>query len=489
MRKFTIFKRLILGYLLVLLIVIALGVYSTSRLDEMSRIIHSISSIDSETIGMANRIRDSIISQRSLERKYIVSGDMDFHLQFIEVEQYIGKNLDQISTLMDSEEKRRLISDVKKSHERYFSLVQEEVLLKKIASEYPRLKFSNQKEKLSDDIINNLQKVAESAETAMEKKIEMSGEIGSQASRVTAVITIGFIVMAVLISFFNALTINRPISELIKGTREIAAGKFDKHMQILSPPEINELASAFNHMCDRLKELDDMKADLISRISHELKTPLTVIREAVSLYPACNSEGSEEKQARLLGIIEEETERLITSVNKILDLSRMEAGMMEYCKEKCSIVHLLEMSVSKVRPIAESRGISLEIDTGSDLAHAFMDEEKIATVLDNLIDNALKFTPTNGRVSIGASLKYEKKSKNFHDKKAAFIEVYVSDTGPGIPEQSLKDIFDKYKKLHDKGSGLGLHIAGQIVKAHGGEIWVKSKYGRGSTFFFTLPAS
>lgn len=489
MRKLTIFKRLILGYLLVLLIVIAMGVYSTSRLDEMSRIIHSISSIDSETIKMADRIRDSVLSQRSLERKYIVSGDMDFHLQFIEVEKYLGKNLDQISTLMDTREKKSLIADVKRSHERYFSLVQEEVLLKKITSEYPRLKFSNQKEKLADDITHNLQKMAESAEAAMDEKIEMSGKIGSQASRVTAIITIGFIVMAVLISFFNALTISRPISALIKGTRDIAAGKFDKHMQIPSPPEINELASAFNHMCDRLKELDDMKADLISRISHELKTPLTVIREAVSLHPSSISEGSAEKQARLLGIIEEETERLITSVNKILDLSRMEAGMMDYCMEECSIVHLLEMSVSKVKPIAESRGICLEINTDSNLAHAFMDEEKIATVLDNLIDNALKFTPKNGKVTIGATLKDEKKSKNSHDKKTAFIEFYVSDTGPGIPEQSIKGIFDKYKKLHEKGSGLGLHIAKQIVKAHGGEIWVKSQQGEGSTFFFTVPAS
>lgn len=489
MRKFTIFKRLVLGYLLVLLIVIALGVYSTSRLDEMSRIIHSISSIDSETIKMADRIKDSVLSQRSLERKYIVSGDMDFYLQFIEVEKYLRTSLDQISTLMDTERKKKLIEDVKRSHEKYLSMVQEEVLLKKTGRDYPRHKFSDQKEKLASDIIHNLQEVAKSAKAAMNKKIEMSGQIGSQASRVTTIITIGFIIMAVLISFFNALTINRPISELIKGIREIAAGKFDKHMQIPSPPEINELASAFNNMCDRLKEIDDMKADLISRISHELKTPLTVIREAVSLHPTCITEGSMEKQARLIGIIEEETERLITSVNKILDLSRMEAGMMDYCMEECNIVNLLEMSVSKIKPIAESREISLEINTDSNLPHAFIDEEKIAAVLDNLIDNALKFTTAKGRVSIGASLKDEKKSKHFQDKKTMFIEVYVSDTGPGIPEQSIKGIFDKYKKLHEKGSGLGLHIARQIVKAHGGEIWVKSQQGEGSTFFFTVPAS
>jgi len=486
MQHWGIFKRLILGYLVILLVVIPLGVYSVLKLGQLSRITRSISSIDSETISNANRLIDSVYSQRSFDKKYIVSEDMDFHLQFLEVEKYVRKDLEQIGILMDTAEKKRLIADVKESYDKYLSTVQEEVSLIKIKKKYPSEKYEKAKEDLADGIIRNLEDVIETAKAAIYSKIKMSGKIGSRASRVAAIITILSVIMAILIAFINARTINRPISFLIKGTRDIARGKFEKHLTILSPPEINELADAFNHMCDRLKELDDMKSDLISRISHELRTPLTVIREAVSLHLDCVSQGSVEKQKRLLKIVEEECERLITSVNKILDLSRMEAGMMDYHMEESSLSHLIEMSVSKVRPIAERKRISLEVKLDGNLPHARMDAEKMGEVLDNLLGNALKFTPERGKVLIGASVRDGKRQERSSDKNR-FIEVSISDTGPGIPAESARYIFEKFKKLHKKGTGLGLHIARLIVTAHGGDIWVKSGREKGSTFYFTVP--
>lgn len=487
MRKFTIFKRLGLGYLVIVLVVIALGVYSTVKLGQLNQITRSINSIDSETIRIANRLRDAVLSQRAFEKKYVVSKDQDFHLQFLETEKYIEKDLEQISILMDTTEKKWLIGDVKKFYEQFLSIVQEEVRLIKTNKGYSQKKFEKEKESLADQIIHKLEDVMEKAKEAMDSKIEMSGKIGSQASRVAVIITIVSVIMAILIAFFNARTINRPIVLLIKGTREIAKGKFEKHLTIPSPPEINELADAFNHMCDRLKEIDEMKADLISHISHEFRTPLAVIREAVSLHLDSISTGPIEKQRRLLGIVEEECERLINSVNKILDLSRMDAGMMDYHMEKCRLSHLIEMSVSKIRPIAERKGISLEVKLDGSLPHAGIDSEKIGQVLDNLLDNALKFTPGGGKVSIGASLQDRKSSEGFSNKEKGLIEVSVSDTGCGIPEENIQDIFDKFKKLHGKGTGLGLYIARQIVSAHGGDIWVKSEEKKGSTFSFTVP--
>jgi two-component system sensor histidine kinase GlrK len=167
----------------------------------------------------------------------------------------------------------------------------------------------------------------------------------------------------------------------------------------------------------------------------------------------------------------------------------MDAGMMDYHMEKGSLSPLIEMSASKIRPIAERKGIALEVNLHGNLPHVSMDSEKIGQVLDNLLDNALKFTPENGRVSIGASLKSKETSERFSNKEKRFIEVSVSDTGCGIPEENIQDIFDKFKKLHETGTGLGLYIARQIVNAHGGNIWVKSEQKKGSAFFFTLPVS
>jgi len=476
-----------LGFLVILLVVTALGVYSTLKLGQLNQIIRSISSIDNETMKMANRLRDTLLTQRKFEKKYVVSKDRDFHRQFLETEKYVEKDLAQMSPLMDATENEPLLGDMKMFYDRYLFTVQEEVDLIKSNKSYSQEKYEKIKEDLTDQIIQKLDALIKTTKAAIDSKIDISKRIGSQASRIIVIITITSVVMGILIAFFIARTINRPIVLLIRGTKEIARGRFEKHLTIPSPPEINELANAFNHMCDRLRELDEMKADLIAHISHEFRTPLAVIREAVSLNLDCISKGSIEKQQRLLGIIAEECERLITSVNKVLNLSRMDAGKMDYHMDEYSLSQLIEMSVSKIRPIAERKRISFEANLAGNLPHAAIDTEKIGQVLDNLLDNALKFTPAKGKVSISAVFKDRERSKHPGNEQKGFIEVSVSDTGCGIPKEHIQDVFEKFKKLHEKGTGLGLYIARQIVSAHGGRIWVKSEEKMGSTFFFTVP--
>jgi two-component system, NtrC family, sensor histidine kinase GlrK len=487
MRNLTIFKMLALGYLVILLVMIALGTYSILKLRQLNQNTRVINSTDTVTIRLAESLRDAVISQRKFEQKYIISKDEDFHLQFLDTEKYIKEGLEQISIITDTEEIRFLSGNAKEYFYQYLSTVEEEVGLISGEKDYSQERYEEKKEALSEQIILNLEKVTEKATSDMDSRIEMSGKVGLQASRVAVIITIISVILAILIAFFTARTINRPIVQLIKGTREIAGGKFEEHLDIPSPPEINELADAFNHMCDQLKELDEIKADLISNISHEFRTPLAVIREAVGLQLDCISTAPLEKQRQLLGIIGEECERLISSVNKILNLSRMEAGMMEYQLEKSSLSHLIEMSISKIRPVAERKGISLELNLDGTLPHARIDAEKIGQVLEILLDNALKFTPEGGRLSVGAYLKAGKTSENFSGKEKGLIEVSVTDTGCGIPEDNIKNIFDKFKKYHGKGTGLGLYIARQIISAHGGDIWVKSEKEKGSAFFFTVP--
>ena len=239
MRELTIFKRLGLGYLAILLVVIALGVYSTLKLGQLNQITRSISSIDGEIIRIAARLRDAALSQRGFEKKYFVSRDQDFYRQFLETEKYIKKDLERISILLDTTEKEKLIDAVKEFHDQYLSIVQEEVRLIKSDKTYLLERYQKKKGDLADQIIHKLEEVTEIAKADVDSKIKMSGKIGSQASRVIAIITIAAVIMAILIAFFNARTINRPILLLIKGTREIARGKFEKHLTILSPPEIN----------------------------------------------------------------------------------------------------------------------------------------------------------------------------------------------------------------------------------------------------------
>lgn len=488
MRNFTIFKRLGLGYLVILLLVASLGMYSAIKLRQLNEITRYINSIDSETIRRATSLRDAVLSQRKFEKKYIVSRDEDYHRQFLETGQYIKKDLALFNSFMDSPRKKRLFYNIKLGYDRYLSTVEEEVRFIVANYIYSQEDYEKNKEDLTNQIAHDLETTAETGKADMASRIELSGEIGTEAARVAIIITVVSIIVAILIAFITARTINHPLAVLIKGTKEIAAGRFEKHLRIKSPPEINELATAFNHMSDRLKELDELKADLISHLSHEFRTPLTVIREAVGLQLDALSAGADQKQRKLLGIIGEECERLIRFVNKILDLSRMDAGMMEYRMEKSSLINLIKVRVSKIGPIVERKRIMLKVNIGNGLPYAEIDPEKIGTVLDNLLDNALKFTPEGGSLSIGVSLKDPKAPGGLSGKGKRMIEVSVSDTGCGIPGENIQDVFDKFKKLNGKGTGLGLHISRQIILAHGGDIWVKSQVRKGSTFFFTVPA-
>lgn len=193
---------------------------------------------------------------------------------------------------------------------------------------------------------------------------------------------------------------------------------------------------------------------------------------------------SPEKKTSLLTIIKEECERLIRSVNRILDLSSMEAKMADYFFTECSIVPLMQETVSKFAPMSLRNGITIEMDRVGTLPSVKIDENRIGQVLENLLGNALKFTPKKGKIIISAS----------HDHRCGHLEIAVSDTGCGIPQDDIEKIFDKFRRIDTGrgtagGTGLGLAIAKHIIAAHGGNIWVESEPGQGSTFRFSLPVA
>jgi len=291
------------------------------------------------------------------------------------------------------------------------------------------------------------------------------------------------ILLGLSIAFLNTRSINRSILLLQEKTKEIARGRFAKIQGIGSPPEIKALADHFNTMSDRLQELDEMKIDFISHVSHELRTPLTAIKEASCMLLDGTYARHPAKQQELLTITQEECERLIDSVNRILDLSRMEAKMMEYMIRPCPLAPLIQRAILKLAPIAQKRSMRLKLTLAAALPEVAVDAERIEQVLENLIGNALKFSRGNDSVVVTAIVP---------DNDGDVVEVSVSDTGSGIASQHLEKIFDRFKRIErgretERGTGLGLAIAKHIVTAHRGKIWAESQPGSGSTFFFTLP--
>ena len=232
----------------------------------------------------------------------------------------------------------------------------------------------------------------------------------------------------------------------------------------------------------QLKQLEKVKTDFISTVSHEFKTPLTSIMIASSLMTKDNVGTLNEKQSKIVSTIKEDTERLSTLITDLLELSKIQSDKSIFSMELCSIEDIILASVKTFHEQAESKKINLYYKVEDNLPKVNVDFEKITWVINNLVSNSLKHTSAGDEISISAALRNGK------------IYTIVKDTGIGIPEEFQEKIFDKFVQIGESdsestGSGLGLTIAKEIIEAHDGNIWCESKLGLGSTFTFTLPVA
>ena len=483
--KFTIFKRLAVSYMVFMLFVVFLAGYMTLKINQINKITHSIAFVSTTTIGLVERILDSVSSQVGFEKKYLISKDKDFLAKFLEIQGDVIKYIRRLEQSDDDSEKKVLCVKVRQLYDHYVFLFNREADLFAAGQSYPKMQYQEERERVFADINQKLRQIIYVARSQRDRMIEESTKTSFHMVKVVIVTSVSAIILGMLVSILTTRGINQAILLLQQSTADIARGRFEKVPDITSPPEIKALADDFNIMCNRLRELDQMKIDFISHVSHDLRTPLTAIREASSMLLEGTYAASPEKQHELLTITKEECERLIDSVNKILDLSRMEAKMMDYQFRKCSLAHVIQRGVLKVAPIALSKNVSLELDPPPDIPPVNMDEERIYQVIQNLIGNALKYTTDGDSIVIAISLS---------DNDKNFIEVSISDTGCGIHRDHLGLIFDKFRRIDsdmetESGTGLGLSISKHIITAHGGKIWAESEPGKGSTFYFTLPVS
>ncbi len=484
MVKISLLMRLTLGYIAILVLVIALGVYVAFNLNQINLLIRGTAD-DGATLAQMEHLMEAIFSQVSFERKYLISQDPDFRKKFRDIQGLIVRDLKDGEPRMNTTGKKKLFSETINLYREYISLSKEETDLMAKGRKISSKKYLQKKDDIVDGINRKLQGIMNIVRSDRENKILSSSQISRRVLNMTVFTAILTVLLGVLISFLNTKSINRSIILLQKKTKELARGTYEKIPEIKAPPEIKALADDFNTMSDKLRRLDEMKVDFINHVSHELRTPLTAIKEASSMLMEGTYNNDAEKQHQLLTITQEECERLINSVNRILDFSRMEAQMMQYRFTTCNLIPVIKRTVKKLTPIAQSKKIKLELKPSRKLSAVRIDEERIGQVLENLIANALKFTSEKGRIFI--------QTVPFNRKKN-FVCVAVSDTGMGINAEHLQIIFDKYSRVQAdghriRGSGLGLSIAKYIIADHGGQIWATSEPGNGSTFFFALPVA
>lgn len=226
------------------------------------------------------------------------------------------------------------------------------------------------------------------------------------------------------------------------------------------------------------RELDRMKTNFISDVSHELRTPLTTIVMGVGMLKESLALDQDSREKRTLEAVAEETRRLQELVDQLLDLSRLEAGRMRLNLRPTILTAVIRDTVEAFSVPAEAQNTGLDLELPPELPLVQADQERIASVLSNLLANALRYTANGGKIRVAAVV------------QSGWLTIQVHDTGPGIPPEAQNRIFEKFYQIHGRASGaagLGLALSREIIHAHGGRIGVESREGEGSTFFFTLP--
>ncbi|HKI78222.1 MAG TPA: ATP-binding protein [Ignavibacteriaceae bacterium] len=297
------------------------------------------------------------------------------------------------------------------------------------------------------------------------------------------------LIFAAIIGFIAIGFIIRNLRKIVKVIRDFQKGNLKARIQLKSKGELQEFADSFNDMADtivsnidEMKRMDSLRRDLVANVSHDLRTPLSIIRGYVETIIIKDDNFSPEERKRFLDTILKSTDRLLSLVEELFELSKLEAKETLPEKEKFSLAELLQDIHQKNMIIAQKKNINLKLETESDIHHIYADISMMEKVFQNLLDNAFKFTPESGKIKI--ILKKETRNE---------LVVELSDNGRGIEKEELPFIFDRYHQIKrissekPQGTGLGLTIVKKILDLHKMKIEVKSKINSGTSFIITIP--
>lgn len=295
-----------------------------------------------------------------------------------------------------------------------------------------------------------------------------------------SVISLFFVsLLGLIVSFLTAKHVALPLVMMNRAAKVIANGDFEQRVEIKSNDEVGELAQSFNHMAESLQAHEKVQKDFIANISHDLRSPLT----SMNGFLTAMLDGTipAEMQEKYLRIVLEETKRLSRMTQGIVELSRAQSSAILLEESNFDINSLIRSNIDLLEPQLKEKHAIIRAIYDEEKTMVRGDKDKISRVLQNLLNNAVKFSPENGVVEVETTLL---------DKKKVLIS--IKDEGPGISQDDQKYVFDRFFKSdmtrnEDKvGSGIGLAIAKEFMLAHGENITVKSEEGKGATFAFSL---
>jgi signal transduction histidine kinase len=345
----------------------------------------------------------------------------------------------------------------------------------------------------AEPLVHDLESLSDAlvaASTAETNALIDQNRAALEASERTFVAVVGLsVALAVILGYALARSVIGPIRRIEAQLAAIASGDFSEHVDVPNRDELGSLASNLNRMNDELGRLyaqletaSRHKSEFLANMSHELRTPLNAVIGFSEVLRAEMFGPLNATQRQYVTDVLDAGQHLLSLINDILDLSKVEAGRMDLVISDVPVLETLESGLTMHRARADRDGIKLRLDVDPGVGTVHGDERRIRQVVFNLVSNAVKFTPAGGRVEVSARA---------HD---GVVEIAVADSGIGISPDDQERIFEEFQQARlpnggsIEGTGLGLALSKRFVELHGGRLWVQSELGSGTTFRFTLPS-
>lgn len=347
-------------------------------------------------------------------------------------------------------------------------------------------------------IEDQLTRIDGALQRAVEAQIQHSAQNAIRAREISLLTALISTILAVAAALLIARPVTHALRRLTAGTHAMAAGNFQHRVPIEGAPELANLARDFNTMAARIGELDQLKRDFVSSISHDLKAPLASMQETTRLLLEETSGPLNERQKRLLQLNLQSNDRLSGMIRDLLDLATLEAEAMPYELAPHDMVDLVNQAADEASGLGSADGIVIEFQPPKEPLPVQVDARWVTRALWNLLSNAVQFSPESGSVEVSAvavadpNALAEERPQAIDGLSFPLALISVRDHGPGIPPPEREAIFQRFARSESgrrrgRGTGLGLAITRQVVRQHHGAIWVETAPGGGSLFQLAIP--
>ncbi|MBN2339494.1 MAG: HAMP domain-containing histidine kinase [Acidobacteria bacterium] len=486
--------RISLGYILLFILLAVLVVYQVVTIGRMQAINRTLSGVGSQNALVSLQALRDLDLVEEYARKSLALADPDYLGPLREYREDFERDLGELRGQAGSEGERGEIVRLVAGWNEFTRDLDAH-----LGRPAPGAPFPDALQADLERLKAEARSVYQASLGAMRDKVEQSRAMGETAALVLWISTLAVLVIGALVSFLIYRSISRPLAHLTEGTRAIAEGKFFYRLDTSRNDEFSQLARDFNTMTRRLDELDRLKKEFVSHVSHELKSPLASILETVQVLVEEIPGPVNERQRRLLELCRQSGVRLMAMIGDLLDLSRIEAGVMEYRLEPRELAPLLGRAAAEIEVQARERRIDIVLSRPAEPLEAECDGDRLIQVIVNLLANAIRYAPdaSTVRVELEAVREPPPGVPETHRRELRgdrYALISVADSGPGIPAADREKVFEKFHQVKKGGEsarggvGLGLAISRTLVDSHRGAIWVEENPGGGARFRVLLPA-